>query len=70
MAPRDPRAEELSKLKLALATFALQLDAFETRISVRSLMTGVPASKPAASGVRPRGPLIEPSTHYLTRGTD
>jgi hypothetical protein len=28
---RDQRAEELHNLKLALATFALQLDAFEAR---------------------------------------
>jgi hypothetical protein len=28
----DPRAKELSSLKLALATFALQLDAFEARL--------------------------------------
>ncbi|MGB9118966.1 hypothetical protein [Bradyrhizobium sp.] len=27
----DPRVEELGHLKLALATFALQLDAFEMR---------------------------------------
>jgi len=27
----DPRAEELGQLKLALATFALHLDAFEMR---------------------------------------
>jgi hypothetical protein len=31
----DPRAEELINLRLALATFALQLDAFEARIKVR-----------------------------------
>ena len=29
---RDPRAKELYNLKLALATFALQLDAFEARL--------------------------------------
>jgi hypothetical protein len=29
---RDPRAQELNNLKLALATFALQLDAFEARL--------------------------------------
>jgi hypothetical protein len=31
----DPRAEELNNLRLALATFALQLDAFEARIKGR-----------------------------------
>jgi hypothetical protein len=35
MHDRDPRAEELNNLKVALATFALQLDAFEARIKVR-----------------------------------
>jgi hypothetical protein len=29
---RDPRSEELENLRLALGTFALQLDAFEVRI--------------------------------------
>jgi hypothetical protein len=32
MADRDPRAEELSKLKLALAIFSMHLDAFEARV--------------------------------------
>jgi hypothetical protein len=32
MAPRDPRTQELNNLKVALATFALQLDVFEARI--------------------------------------
>jgi hypothetical protein len=63
-APREPRVEELSKLKLALATFALQLDAFEARIGVRSLMA---ASK---SGPRSTGLSIEESIHYLSRGSD
>jgi hypothetical protein len=31
MADQDPRAEELSKLKLALAIFSMHLDAFEAR---------------------------------------
>jgi hypothetical protein len=29
---RDPRSEELENLRLALGTFALQLDAFEAQI--------------------------------------
>jgi hypothetical protein len=32
MADRDPRANELHKFKLALATFAIHLDAFEASI--------------------------------------
>jgi hypothetical protein len=43
---RDPRVKELSNLKLALATFALQLDEFEARMRVRSLKTGAQVSKP------------------------
>jgi hypothetical protein len=33
---RDPRVEELDKLRLALATFGPQLDAFEARLKGRS----------------------------------
>jgi hypothetical protein len=38
MIRRDPRSDELNNLKLALATFALHLDAFEARVegSVRT----------------------------------
>jgi hypothetical protein len=36
---RDPRAEELINLRLALATFALQLDAFEARVRGGPLRT-------------------------------
>ncbi len=32
MDDRDPRSEELNNLRTALATFALQLDAFEARL--------------------------------------
>ena len=32
MAFRDPRTQELNNLKVAMATFALQLDIFEARI--------------------------------------
>jgi hypothetical protein len=38
---RDPRAEELINLRLALATFALQLDAFETRVRGGPLRTHI-----------------------------
>ena len=31
----DPRAEELDSLRLALATFAMQLDAFEAGLKIR-----------------------------------
>src|SRR5258707_14531382 len=43
---RDPRVEELTNLKLALATFALQLDAFEARLKDRSPKTTLKASHP------------------------
>jgi hypothetical protein len=41
------RAEELNKLRLALATFALQLDVFEMR-----------ASKALKVGVKPEMPIL------------
>ena len=40
---RDPRVEELTNLRLALATFALQLDAFEARLKGRSPKTTLKA---------------------------
>ena len=49
---RDQRAEELHKLKLALATFALQLDAFEARLKSLRLKTTVKAVHPAPSDNR------------------
>jgi hypothetical protein len=49
MASRDPRTQELNNLKVALATFALQLDIFEARIR-----NGQP--KPAIRPDRPRPP--------------
>src|SRR5712675_1693454 len=44
---RDPRVEELTNLRLALATFALQLDAFEARLKGRSPKTTLKAFHPA-----------------------
>jgi hypothetical protein len=38
MADQDPRAEELSKLKLALAIFSMHLDAFEARARGRLIV--------------------------------
>jgi hypothetical protein len=49
---RDPRAEELHNLKLALATFALQLDAFEARLKSLRLKTTVKVVHPAPSDNR------------------
>jgi len=46
--PDDARTEELDNLRLALATFALQLDAFEIRVAGPS-----PRALPAA------GPLVD-----------
>lgn len=40
----DARAEELGHLKLALATFALQLDAFEMRTHGLLLAVGKPGN--------------------------
>jgi hypothetical protein len=49
---RDPRADELHNLKLALATFALQLDGFEARLKRLRLKTTVKAVHPAPSDNR------------------
>jgi hypothetical protein len=43
----DARAEELSNLRLALATFALQLDSFELRAREGLLAAGVELGSPA-----------------------
>jgi len=43
----DARAEELSNLRLALATFALQLDAFELRAREGFLAGGIELGSPA-----------------------
>lgn len=42
----NKRAEELNNLRLALATFALQLDAFEMSVSREALRAG---AKPGVS---------------------
>jgi hypothetical protein len=46
----NARAEELDNLRLALATFALQLDAFEMRTSAGVLWAG---AKPENPGLPP-----------------
>ena len=46
---RDQRSEELNNLRLALATFALQLDAFEARLKSRSFKANLRPFKPAAA---------------------
>ena len=42
----DARAKELNNLRLALATFALQLDAFEMRTRKQPFRTGTTAGMP------------------------
>lgn len=51
----DARAEELEQLKLALATFALQLDAFEMRAHGLLLAAGK-SGNPVPAPDRGRGP--------------
>jgi hypothetical protein len=54
----DARTEELHKLRLALATFALQLDAFEMRTRNAALRTGMTPEVPVwplDSGYRLQG---------------
>jgi hypothetical protein len=46
---RDQRVEELMNLRFAMATFALQLDAFEARLKGRSPKTTLKAFHPAAA---------------------
>ena len=46
---KDPRAEELHNLRVALATFALQLDAFEMRANGALRVAGRAASTREAS---------------------
>jgi hypothetical protein len=51
MKPGDERrTEELGHLKLALATFALQLDAFEQRTHEVLLAVEQPTESPLANG--------------------
>jgi hypothetical protein len=50
----DARADELNNLRLALATFALQLDAFEMR-TYESLKAGTETPLPASDvGCKPQ----------------
>jgi hypothetical protein len=42
----NPRAEELNSLRFELATFALQLDAFEARLKIRRGQTQKVATEP------------------------
>ena len=46
----DPREEELDSLRLALATFALRLDAFEARLKVQGGPTNTDAAASKTSG--------------------
>jgi hypothetical protein len=53
----DARARELNNLRLALATFALQLDAFEMRMSGASSKAGLKAGlKPSLRSGIPAPP--------------
>ena len=46
----DQRTAELNNLRLALATFALQLDAFEVRLNGRGTKINGEPSKPISPG--------------------
>ena len=48
----DPRVSELNRLKLAMATFALQLDTFEVRAHGVMLSIGRPHEDGAGHGRR------------------
>jgi hypothetical protein len=62
----DARAEELSNLKLALATFALQLDAFEMRTSRVAHGPGATAVKKVTW--RQVGRVTEPGRYMFRFG--
>jgi hypothetical protein len=47
----NSRAEELNSLRLALATFALQLDAFEARLNTRRTKTNAEPPSGQACGL-------------------
>jgi hypothetical protein len=49
---QDPRAKELSNLKLSLATFALQLDAFESRLRSQSFEAATKTALPFRRGAQ------------------
>jgi len=53
----DPRAEQVGQLKLALATFALRLDAFEMRTHEVLLSVGKPVQRTDNRGPR-KGDVI------------
>jgi hypothetical protein len=55
----DARAEELSNLRLALATFALQLDAFELQARDGLLAAGIELGSPARQPRRLWAPEVE-----------
>ena len=52
----DARAKELNSLRLALATFAVQLDAFELRTRGRPLGSGAGSGAPVPRADIGRGP--------------
>lgn len=52
----DARTKELNNLRLALATFAVQLDAFELRTGRRRLGTGAGSGIPVQRASIGRGP--------------
>jgi hypothetical protein len=62
------RAEELNNLRLALATFALQLDAFELRMS-DGLLAGGTKPKPLTRGPTPSQPS-EGGHHWSSINSD
>jgi hypothetical protein len=66
MADQDPRAEELNKLKLALAIFSMHLDAFEARVEGDLI---------ARKGLNPRSSLTsvsqsEASQRWVSRNDE
>jgi hypothetical protein len=60
---RDPRAEELHNLKLALATFTLQLDAFEARLKgILKALSSAPPDNRLASKIVAAMKSVDPNS--------
>ncbi len=60
----NARAKELNNLRLALATFALQLEAFEMRMSAASLATSLGVER---EGLPPDGAVRPPKETMIGR---
>jgi hypothetical protein len=61
----DQRAQELTIIKIELATFALRLDAFEARMRGQLTKTSAEPSKLGSSDIGPAKQVTEPMKHHV-----